>query len=142
MNEVVLYKEDGEVKNVKALAAFLNILPDGKFLITAKNIRKRSLPQNAYYWGVVVPMVKDGLRDIGYSEVKTNEQAHEIMKHLFLKKKIINQVNADEIVIAGSTAELQTLEFNNFLEEVWQWASTYLNICIPEPSTQSKLFAV
>lgn len=140
MKEAVIYKQDGAITNKPVLRHFFNDLPDGKFLITAKNIRKRSLPQNAYYWACVVPMVKDGLRDIGYSEVKTDEDAHEIMKHLFLKKRIVNQVNDDVIEIAGSTADLQTVEFNNYLEEIWQWASIYLNIVIPEPNKQSKLF--
>lgn len=142
MKETVIYKQSGEVTNIKAMIALLNSLPDGRFLLTAKNINKRSLPQNSYYWKIVVPMVQEGLYNAGYSEVKSNEDAHEVLKHLFLKKKITNQVTDEVIEIAGSTADLQTLEFNNFLEEVWQWASQYLGINIPEPNQQSKLFAV
>ena len=54
-------------------AAF-RYLKDGKHLVTIKDVRKRSLPQNAYYWGVVVPMVLRGLRDAGFDEVENNEQ--------------------------------------------------------------------
>lgn len=140
MKETIIYKSNNEVTNLKVVIGLLNSLPDGRFLLTTKNINKRSLPQNQYYWGCVVPMVKDGLVNIGYSEVKTNEDAHEILKHLFLKRKIVNQNTEEVIEIAGSTAELQTQEFNNFLEEVWRWASEYLGINIPEPSEQSKLF--
>lgn len=142
MKEAIIYKTNREITNFQVIAGLLNSLPDGRFLLTAKNINKRSLPQNAYYWAVCVPMVRQGLYDAGYQDVKTNEDAHEILKHLFLKKKIVNQVNEDVIEVAGSTADLETLEFNNFLEEVWRWAATYLSINIPEPSSQSKLFAV
>lgn len=141
MKEAIIYKSNKEITNYQVVAGLLNSLPDGRFLLTAKNINKRSLPQNAYYWGVCVPMVKDGLYNAGYSEVKTNEDAHEILKHLFLKKKIINHNTEEVIEIAGSTAELEAAEFNNFLEEVWQWAAQYLSINIPEPNSQSKLFA-
>lgn len=141
MNEAVIYKHDGKVTNRPVLKELFEQLPDGKYLVTAKNIRKRSLPQNAYYWGVVVPMVREGLYDIGYREVKTNDDAHEILKHIFLKKKVINQANDDVIEIAGSTADLKTIEFNTFLEEVWQWSSAYLGVCIPAPGEQSQIFA-
>ena len=137
MNDVIIYKQNGQLTNRQVVAKFFNELPDGKFLLTAKNIKHRSLPQNAYYWSVCVPMVKEGLRDVGYNDVKTNEDAHEVLKHLFLKKRISNGM--EEIIIAGSTAELKTVEFNNFLEEIWQWASSYLSITIPEPNQQLML---
>ena len=137
MIEAVIYKQDGILTNRPVITKFWNELPDGKFLLTAKSIKHRSLPQNGYYWSVCVPMVKDGLRDIGYKEVKTNEDAHEVLKHLFLKKKISNGI--EEIILAGSTSELKTVEFNNFLEEIWQWASTYLGVVIPKPNQQLML---
>jgi RNA-binding protein YhbY len=140
VSEFILHITNGAITNPKVVREKFT-LKDGKYLVSIKSIKKRSLQQNAYYHGVVVPMVKEGLREAGYNEVRTNEDAHEILKHLFLKKKITSEKSGEEITIAGSTAKLKTVEFNQFLEDIWQWAATYLNISIPEPNEQMIMFA-
>ena len=140
MPDFILYKRDGAITNKVSVRKAFNALKDGKYLIKIDAFKKRTLSQNAYYHGVVVPMVKEGLYNQGYSEVKTNEDAHEILKHLFLKRKMVNEKNGDEITVAGSTADLKTVEFNMFLEEVWRWASEYLGIVIPAPQEQLVMF--
>lgn len=141
MSDFILHIKDGVITNKVTVRRSFNDLKDGKYLVRIDAFKKRTLQQNAYYWGVVVPMVKDGLKEVGYSEVKSNEDAHEILKHLFLKKKIVNWMNGDEIILAGSTAELKTVEFNAYLEEIWQWAAEYLGITIPAPNEQLIMFA-
>lgn len=140
MPDFILHINHSGIQNKSTVRNAFAALTEGKYLVRVEAFKKRSLPQNAYYWGIVVPMVKQGLKDIGYNEVKTNEDAHEIMKHIFLKKPVKNEINGDEIVIAGSTADLKTVAFNAFLEEVWQWAAEYLNIQIPAPNEQAVMF--
>jgi hypothetical protein len=140
LTEFILNIANRQICNLTNAKEVFNSLKDGKYLVQIKSIKKRSLPQNAYYWGVVVPMVKDGLQQVGYNDVKENEDAHEIMKYLFLKKKMKSELNDDEIIIAGSTADLKTKQFNIYLEEIWQWAAEYLNIQIPHPNEQTVLF--
>lgn len=79
-------------------------------------------------------MVRDALNDAGYREVKTPEDAHEILKNLFLRKKKYNRKNGRTKEIAGSTATLTTVEFNTYVEEIIQWAAEYLSIQIPLPN--------
>jgi len=141
MQEFILHITNGAITNPTVAREKFSSLEDGKYLVTVKSIKRRSIPQNKYYWSVVVPMVKEGLREAGYNDVKTNEDAHEILKHLFLKKKITSEKSGEEITVAGSTAKLKTVEFNQFLQEIWQWAATYLNIYIPEPNEQMIIFA-
>lgn len=141
MSEFLLYKYNGAISNRKVVADAFNGLENGRYKVVISSYKKRSLPQNAYYHGCVVPMVKDGLRHIGYNEVKTNEDAHECLKHLFLKRKMVNENNGDEIVIPGSTAKLTTIEFNTFIDEIIQWASEYLGITIPLPNEPLLMFA-
>lgn len=43
---------------------------------------KRSLPQNAYYWGVVIREIAIRLHDLGHQDVD-DETVHEIMKLKF-----------------------------------------------------------
>ena len=139
--EFTLYiNEMQKISNRDTVANAFASLEQGKYLVKIESVKKRSLPQNSYYWSVCVPMVKKGLQDIGYREVKTNNDAHEVLKHLFLKKKYTNEESGEEIVVPGSTANLKTVEFNMFLEELWLWASDYLNIQIPMPNEQTVLF--
>jgi RNA-binding protein YhbY len=140
MSEFILHIEQGIVSNKSAVRQKFSALKDGKYLVKIDRFKKRSLPQNAYYHGVVVPMVKRGLQEAGYNEVRTNEDAHEIMKHLFLKKEMRSEKNDDAIIIACSTTELSTTEFNAFLEQVWQWGAEYLCIQIPQPNEQLVMF--
>lgn len=141
MPEIIVHIKDTEITNRRTVKEAFTGLSNGKYLVKIDSIKKRSLPQNAYYWSVVVPMVKQGLRDAGYNEVKTNNDAHEVMKQLFLKKRYRSEKTDDEIVIAGSTAELKTVAFNEYLEEIWQWAASYLGITIPAPNEQLTMLA-
>lgn len=105
-----------------------------------KDARTRSLPQNAYYWGVIVPLVRQGLYDAGYDEVKTNMDAHEVIKHLHLRKRVVSKQTGDVIDIAGSTAGLSVIEFNTLIEDVCRWSAEFLGVVIPSPNQQMKDF--
>ena len=138
MIEIICHISSGVIVNQPAFNRAISEL-DGRYVVKITKANKRSLPQNNFYWGCVCPIVRDALRDAGYSEVKSINDAHEVMKTLFLKKKITNEVNGDEIIIPGSTAKLTTTEFVAFFEEVAQWSSTYLGVVIPNPNSQASI---
>lgn len=133
MIELIIYIRDKKVVNIKELKEAFNQLKDGKHLITIKDLRKRSLNQNNYYWGVIVPTVRKGLYDAGYDDVQTNDDAHEVLKYVLNKKEIINKQTGEMINVAGSTAKLSIPEFNDFIERICKWAAEYLGITIPSP---------
>lgn len=135
---IVHISNDGKIINTKAVKNLFDSLKSGKHLLTCKNINNRSLDQNKYYWSCIVPLVRKGLFDAGYNDVTENETAHEILKHLFLKKKVSNGI--ETIEIAGSSADLTTIEFSSYIEQIAQWASEYLGIVIPPPGTQTSFF--
>lgn len=108
-------------------------LKDGKHLVTVKDMRKRSIPQNSYYWGVIVPLVRKGLYDAGYDEVRTNDDAHEVLKHIHLRKRMVSRQTGDVIDIAGSSAKLTTPEFNEYIESICRWSAEFLGVVIPSP---------
>lgn len=138
MDHIIHISEKGIVNKSVVRSAF-NVSP-GRYLLKLTKSNRRSLPQNAFYWGVCVPTVKQGLRDAGYNDIKTNEDAHEVIKHLFLKKQIPNINDGNVIEITGSTAELTTTEFMELIAEVQQWASEFLNCVIPDPGQQVEIF--
>lgn len=86
-----------------------------------KERSQRSLNQNAYYWGIVIDLLS---QYTGY----TPDEMHEICRYMFLKK-----VNADGMEYVKSTATLNTAEFEEYLENIKQWAAM-LNIIIPDPN--------
>lgn len=139
MTEFFLHIKDGQIANKRTVASQF-ALPDGTYLITIKSKKQRSVQQNRFWWGALLPLVKIGLNDAGYSEVKTNEDAHEVIKAIFLKKHISNS-DGLALEMAGSTAELTTIEFNELIDNVQKWAAEFLNIQIPSPNEQVVMFA-
>lgn len=136
MVEVIINISNRKVVNMQEFKAAFNQLKDGKHMVTVKDIRKRSIPQNSYYWGIIVPMVRKGLYDAGYDEVTTNDDAHEVMKHIHLRKRIVSKQTGDVIDISNSSAKLSIPEFNIYIEAICKWASEYLGIVIPSPNDQ------
>lgn len=86
----------------------------------AKN--KRSLNQNRYYWSVVVGLVAE---HTGY----TSQEAHQELAAMFLS---YTHENGKRFV--KSTTELNTLEFEKYLDKIRIWAATDLGKTIPLPN--------
>jgi len=135
-NNFFLQISGGKVSNRPTLAAAITSLPDGRYRVEIKSYKHRSNLQNAYYHGCLLPLVLDGLQDAGFNEVKDVATVHELLKKMFLERKIISEKTGDEIGIPGSTARLSTTEFMTFIDEVIQWAAEYLGIQIPLPNEQ------
>jgi ribosomal protein S8 len=86
-----VHKKDNFLKAISELS-------DDRYILTIeKKYNKRSDPQNAYLWGVVYPIILEGLKEAGYSEFKLKtkeniEKVHTLMKYKFLKKSIITKM--------------------------------------------------
>lgn len=139
MNEITMHIAHGRIENSQPVKQFFSDLPDGSYSVRFTPRKIRSLPQNAYYHAIMVPMVKEGLRGAGYDEVKTNNDAHEVLKVLFLKREIVNKETGQLITtIPGSSADLSTVEFKDYMERIAQWAAEFLGVYIPPPGMQLK----
>jgi hypothetical protein len=90
--------------------------------IVIRRIRKgRSLPQNSYYWGVVIPILSQHL---GYEK----DEMHEALKFEFLK------IHDDRpLATARSTTDLSTTEFKTYIEQIQRWAAEFHGCYIPDP---------
>lgn len=139
MNETTLHIKNGQIINRAAIKKLFTSLLDGVYLLKCDAFKKRSSQQNRYYFGCCLPLVKEGLQDIGYREVKTNEDAHEVLKYLFLKKVIPNEETGEVIETLGTTTKLSTTEFNEYIDQIIQWAAEYLSIQIPLPNEQLQI---
>jgi len=105
----------------------------GKYQFIIKKVfRKRSIPQNSYYWGVVLPMIA---KEMGEDDLN---EAHALMKAKFLsKEKVIAGKNGwEKVTIVGKSSKLSTHDFGIFLEKVIRWASSFLELHIPDPDPE------
>lgn len=95
--------------------------------------KKRSNPQNAFYYGVVIPIVQNCLRDAGY--LMTNEATHDLIKLKFLKETILTNEETGEIVErVKSTTELSTSQFMDFVAEISIFTNEYFGVNLPQPN--------
>jgi hypothetical protein len=106
-----------------------------EFTFTLEKKRsKRSNEQNRYYWGVVVPLVKQGLTELG--NMVNLESTHDFIKSEFNYKEIVNQNTGEIKKLPNSTTQLTKTEFSQMIERVKQWASEWCNIYIPDAGEQ------
>ena len=120
------------------LISDIKIFKDGDYVLTIeKKSKKRSLSQNAYYWGVVVPLVKKGLNDVGYR--MTTEITHDYLKTNFNIIEIANEINGEIISFIGSTTEMSTSQMMDYFAKITEWAAEFLGVQIPEPNEQLKI---
>lgn len=87
----------------------------------------RSGNQNRYYWGVVIQMFSE------YSGFFPDE-VHELLKNKFLKYDKAFKDTGESVTISRSTTDLDTWEFEQYLEQCRIYAATVLEIVIPLPN--------
>lgn len=136
MPEFFFHISSGEITNKRTVRKAFESLDDGSYRAKIESAKKRTLSQNAYYFAVVVPMVKEGLQESGFDQVRTNDDAHLVLKALFLKRHFVNPNTGEAIEWIESTAKLKTVDFNSYLESIWKWGAEYLGIQIPQPNEQ------
>jgi hypothetical protein len=142
MNKIETFSEIKSGKlhiiNRKKFMEAVSTLKDGRYSLTVeRKYRKRSNPQNSFYWVVCVPLVIEGLIDLGFIGID-KESTHDLLKYKFLKKEIVSE-HGEVIESVGSTAKLTTTEFMELISDITKWALEYLNVTIPEPGSQTEL---
>ena len=87
-------------------------------------IKKRSLPQNRYYWSVIVALIAE---DTGY----TDQEAHEHLKGMFCPVRVVRLGSVEAEI--RSTTLLSTVEMSEYCERCSAFAATELGLVIPLP---------
>jgi hypothetical protein len=121
-------------KNRELLSDVIKSL-EGKdiVIIIEKKRKKRSNPQNSFYHGVVIPLMKQGFYNSLGEHVGTDE-IHTFLKNRFLFKEIVNEQNAEIIKMPQSTTELTTIQFEEYLDKIREFSTEFLGIQIPLPN--------
>ncbi len=106
---------------VQKLFAFCNG-KEGKFILEINKSKSvRSLNQNRFYWGVVLPIMSD---HFGY----TTEEMHQICASTYLSYE------KGDKEFTKSTTKLDTKEFEAYIEKIRQWAMSEHGVHIPVPN--------
>lgn len=142
----MIYLATGEIRDgklkVDARGQMLDALVDwhdGPVTITIEEQKAtRSQQANAYYWAVVVKQLA------AYSGT-TPDETHEVLKLKFLSKEIAfangNGEVVAEFVIGGSTRQLDSTAFYDYVERIRQWSLEALEVYIPPADPMWRLAA-
>lgn len=112
----------------------------GMHRISVKQHRqRRSDRQNRYYHPCFVQPFADFLRGQGYGV--SDHDAHVILKERFLKRSLVNEKTGEVLEYTKSTADLDTQEFNEYLDACRVFLQDYAGIQVPEPSIYHEVAA-
>lgn len=104
----------------------------GKWILTLKEDKsRRTTRQNGYYFAAFVPAFQEFLRDQG--EDGSKETTHELLKLECNPKMIVSPVTGEMKTVGGSTKNMNTQEFNQYLDRVAAFLAKFCGIAIPEP---------
>ena len=129
-----------EVKN-GSLTRNRNLIKDAIATFEGKQIvikiekfkKKRSTQQNRFYYGIVVPIVQNCLKEAGH--IMTNESTHDLIKLKFLKETLfVNETTGEVIERIKSTTELSTSQFMDLLAEINNFTFEYFGVSLPSPN--------
>lgn len=141
--EAIAIKEDGKafrIVNRALLDKELTGLPKGRYrLIIEKYRKKKSNPQLGYLFACIYPYVLRGLNDLGWEFTNIDEVDAECKKR-FASQDILNRHTGEIMEIPALKRDMTTTEFATYVNAIRDWASEYLNVYIPEPGEQIKLF--
>lgn len=132
--------ENGTItRNRRQLNEIIQSCEGKEIVITVEKAKKkRTNPQNSFYHGAVIPIMKDALKEAGH--VMTNESVHDLLKLRFLKETIlINEDTGEYIERIKSTTELSTTQFAEFILNIQQFATEYFSVIIPDPNSETTL---
>jgi hypothetical protein len=134
------YEIRSEVKN-GTLTRNTNLIKDAIQTFEGKQIvikiekakKKRSTQQNRFYYGVIIPIVQNCLKEAGH--IMTNESTHDLIKLKFLKEVLfVNEETGEVIERIKSTTELSTSQFMDLLAEINNFTFEYFGVSLPSPN--------
>ncbi len=113
------------VRKVQGLSGVFNIR-------ISKHQRRRSMEQNRFYWGIILPCICQGIAE-AWGERITVDEAHLLLKQKFLSRPLVNQNTGEEMArVWPSSAGLNVAQFSKYIEQIAQFAAQFLGCVIPE----------
>ena len=103
-------------------------------LLTFENPKKkRSNPQNSYYWGVLIPITKQAIKN-EWGEVWTTDKIHEFYKLHFNYIEKVNETTSEVIKIPKSTTDNTTTQQEEYHAQIREFLKDWFNVTAPLPN--------
>lgn len=125
------------VNKQKVIRDFMQ-MEDGLVELSVKYKSQRSIRQNKYLHGVLIPEFRKALNGVGY-RVRDDAQCKKIIKAMFLTRHIENEITKEEIPYTLDTSTMSKDEMNILYDDVIQFASEHMNYQILYPNEQSEM---
>jgi hypothetical protein len=120
----------------------LSLMPDCRITLTVtRQYKKRSTPQNAYYWGVIIPIWQGIILD-EHGESLNNDETHEFLKVNFNYVDAVNEATGEILRMPKSTTKNTTVQQEEYHERCRQAAASMFGVNIPLPNEQTKMFDI
>jgi hypothetical protein len=100
--------------------------------------KKRSNNQNAFYWGVLIPLMQQGAKDT-WGESWSVDKAHKHLSKLFVFHESVNQKTGEITQTPKSTTELTTTDWEVYVTEIRIYLLENFDIDAPEPNQEITL---
>nr|WP_315026021.1 hypothetical protein [uncultured Chryseobacterium sp.] len=108
-------------------------------IVFKRNYKKRSNNENAFYWGVWIPILQRAILET-WGEIRDANDVHEIIKLNCNYEEKINEDTGSFIRVPKSSTELNTYEWEfEFKQKIRQFALEFFNVTLPEPNEQLKI---
>lgn len=125
-------------RNINQILEAVNSFEGKECFFTIEKVKKtRSNQQNRFLWGVVIPIVQQGLKDCT-GEYRTAENIHYniLLKMFAPEKEIINIDSGECITEKISSSEMTTSQFMDYIVDIQKWSAEFLNVQIPNPNEE------
>lgn len=134
--------ENGNLKrNRNLLIDAIHSFEGQQVVVTIEKAKKkRSNPQNAFYWGVVLPILQHGFKE-ATGEFRTAENLHyKILLPLFSPvNEIVNKDTGESVIEKLTSSDMTTTQFCEFILEIQKWSAEFLGVTIPDPNSEIHL---
>ena len=128
--------KDGKMKIIRRMEfdQFVQSSPNGNYQLILKRLfNRRSLNENAFYWGPFLDAEKEALFDAGYN-FPNKDYLHEWNKQTFSREKLVNELTGEIIDIVNPSSGMSTVEFETWLENIRITFRENYNVELPYPN--------
>ena len=131
---------NGQIKRNRNLVTDAIKSFEGKTIILTieRQTKKRSNNQNAYYHGVLIPILKKAIKD-SWGEVWSSERCHEFCKMQFNFTEKVNEDTGEILRLPKSTTENTTTAMEEYHSEIRNFIKEWFEVDCPLPNEKITL---
>ena len=128
---------NGQIKRNRNLVLEAIKSFEGKTIILTieRQTKKRTNNQNAYYHGVLIPILKNAIKD-SWGEVWSSERCHEFCKMQFNFTEKVNEETGEIIRMPKSTTENTTTAQEEYHSEIRNFIKDWFEVDCPLPNEE------